>query len=281
VLEAIQPVGDGGQPQGYLAWHQPLQAIGEGVETAFAALAALEQLGDTSHPNAGEYVDDISTSYATETTNPDDILHLPIEDLDAQALQNGPDAWQDPWYGIKILYTKDGFPYSFFESGTKRCICRWRGCELNPFANLSSLMKHQRHHQSKDAMPYKCEVCPAAFALPHYLRRHKLSHSNERTWACRTCLARFKRKDALSKHEKSKSGCDRIRRKTSTLSGSEVPTTPDTLSQAARSRPSKGKGRAISCSSQLQGLASQMDEVEIQSNSSYPFPFSQNSGPYY
>ncbi|NWZ30081.1 MAZ protein, partial [Asarcornis scutulata] len=45
-----------------------------------------------------------------------------------------------------------------------------------------------------------CEMCGKAFRDVYHLKRHKLSHSDEKPFQCPVCQQRFKRKDRMSYH---------------------------------------------------------------------------------
>lgn len=47
---------------------------------------------------------------------------------------------------------------------------------------------------------FHCELCPLVFELRRNLRRHMLTHTNERPFSCDFCEKTFKRKDNLQKH---------------------------------------------------------------------------------
>lgn len=68
--------------------------------------------------------------------------------------------------------------------------------------------------RSKGALPknYACNLCGAAFARNHDLRRHARIHMANKPYSCPTCHKQFSRKDAMSRHLSVKSGCLRARR---------------------------------------------------------------------
>ena len=51
---------------------------------------------------------------------------------------------------------------------------------------------------------HQCNICSKAFTLKYNLQRHKLIHTDERPFGCQYCHQRFRRKDSLQNHIKSK-----------------------------------------------------------------------------
>ncbi|NWW46422.1 MAZ protein, partial [Pedionomus torquatus] len=51
-----------------------------------------------------------------------------------------------------------------------------------------------------------CEMCGKAFRDVYHLKRHQLSHSDEKPFQCPVCHQRFKRKDRMSYHVRSHEG---------------------------------------------------------------------------
>lgn len=247
-----------------------------------------EFVTQASGPGAGtEHAETVSCT--TETTYPDIISEFEFEKLSEQALAALRIEHNDPWLGLPILKTiTNGFPYSFLHGKSKPYVCQWLGCGKkdrwgNPdrtFDTPSALFKHQRHHSEDDARPHKCERCDKTFKYPKDLRRHRSGvHLRQKLFPCKSCHLKFPRLDGLKRHEQSKDGCGRALRKLSSASSSVAPRTPNDVPVTTRPRPRKP--RTSSSASQLQGLSLGVDNIEIASNSSYPFPGVQNPGPYY
>ncbi|NXP83380.1 MAZ protein, partial [Ramphastos sulfuratus] len=47
---------------------------------------------------------------------------------------------------------------------------------------------------------HSCEACGKAFRDVYHLKRHQLSHSDEKPHQCPVCQQRFKRKDRMAYH---------------------------------------------------------------------------------
>ncbi|XP_032940413.1 myc-associated zinc finger protein [Catharus ustulatus] len=61
----------------------------------------------------------------------------------------------------------------------------------------------------KRAAPRKshaCDTCGKAFRDVYHLKRHRLSHTDERPFQCPVCQQRFKRKDRMASHVRSHQG---------------------------------------------------------------------------
>lgn len=54
------------------------------------------------------------------------------------------------------------------------------------------------------AFPHRCHLCPKLFKRKSWLKRHLLSHSQQRHFLCPWCNSRHKRRDNLLQHMKLK-----------------------------------------------------------------------------
>lgn len=64
---------------------------------------------------------------------------------------------------------------------------------------MSHLEKHIRTHT--EDRRHVCDLCGAAFILPHHLVRHNLIHSGVRPYQCNICNKQFTRKAGLTQHQ--------------------------------------------------------------------------------
>ncbi|XP_017695463.1 PREDICTED: myc-associated zinc finger protein-like, partial [Lepidothrix coronata] len=53
---------------------------------------------------------------------------------------------------------------------------------------------------------HACDTCGKAFRDVYHLKRHRLSHTDERPFQCPVCQQRFKRKDRMASHVRSHQG---------------------------------------------------------------------------
>lgn len=51
-----------------------------------------------------------------------------------------------------------------------------------------------------DDRPYKCDLCPVAFKLKKYLRKHRFLHTGIKRFQCDICGKKFPRRPALVQH---------------------------------------------------------------------------------
>lgn len=73
-------------------------------------------------------------------------------------------------------------------------------CEAR-FTTQRSLRRHYFTHYNYKDKEFICESCGKRFAYSMALKNHKLSHSEERPYACRICGTSFKRSTHLRTHE--------------------------------------------------------------------------------
>ncbi|KAG9008865.1 Metallothionein expression activator [Tulasnella sp. JGI-2019a] len=85
---------------------------------------------------------------------------------------------------------------SFMDIGTAVYPCLYPSCGKT-FSKLYHLRKHEAAHSFD--RPFKCNLCPAAFARKHDLQRHDKSHSSI-VYKCGGCRRTFTRRDALRRH---------------------------------------------------------------------------------
>ena len=78
------------------------------------------------------------------------------------------------------------------------------------FPSKIELRKHLVTCEKKECKPkepsqvalHVCNICNKDFASPYNVRRHQLTHSDERPYACQYCNKAFKEKSSLTKHVK-------------------------------------------------------------------------------
>lgn len=58
--------------------------------------------------------------------------------------------------------------------------------------------------KAKEVTLHICEICNKEFASPYNLRRHQLTHTDEKPYQCEVCNRQFKEKSSLTKHIKRK-----------------------------------------------------------------------------
>ena len=58
--------------------------------------------------------------------------------------------------------------------------------------------------KAKEVTLHICETCNKEFASPYNLRRHQLTHTDEKPYQCDVCNRQFKEKSSLTKHIKRK-----------------------------------------------------------------------------
>ena len=58
--------------------------------------------------------------------------------------------------------------------------------------------------KAKEVTLHICETCNKEFASPYNLRRHQLTHTDEKPYQCDICNRQFKEKSSLTKHMKRK-----------------------------------------------------------------------------
>ena len=78
------------------------------------------------------------------------------------------------------------------------------------FSSKIELRKHLVTCEKKECKPkepsqvalHVCNICNKDFASPYNVRRHQLTHSDDRPYGCEYCSKSFKEKSSLSKHVK-------------------------------------------------------------------------------
>jgi KRAB domain-containing zinc finger protein len=76
-------------------------------------------------------------------------------------------------------------------TSAKPYACDVNGCE-KMFTQMSSVITHKREVHEYVPGKYRCEVCQRAFVNAGHLKRHRLTHTNERAFACKDCPQTFK-----------------------------------------------------------------------------------------
>ncbi|CAG7815541.1 unnamed protein product [Allacma fusca] len=79
---------------------------------------------------------------------------------------------------------------------SESCVCPVCG---KVFQSNHLLQTHSRYHGEKK---YKCTDCEKAFTKSHDLKKHRLTHLNERPFICEKCGKGYKESSTLHKHEK-------------------------------------------------------------------------------
>lgn len=89
-------------------------------------------------------------------------------------------------------------------------IAQCRFCDVT-FPTKGDLRKHLLNCEKKEAKVkakevtlHICETCNKEFASPYNLRRHQLTHTDEKPYQCDVCNRQFKEKSSLTKHIKRK-----------------------------------------------------------------------------
>lgn len=89
-------------------------------------------------------------------------------------------------------------------------IAQCRFCDVT-FPTKGDLRKHLLNCEKKEAKVkakevtlHICEICNKEFASPYNLRRHQLTHTDEKPYQCDVCNRQFKEKSSLTKHIKRK-----------------------------------------------------------------------------
>ena len=110
-------------------------------------------------------------------------------------------------------------------SGDKPFQCDFCGARFNQKQNLHTHVRHIHlgerryscnicsmkfrrkrlldcHMNSKHKFerPYVCKVCPASFVYPEHVRKHELSHTDDKKHKCTECEKTFKSKSSLDNH---------------------------------------------------------------------------------
>lgn len=75
-------------------------------------------------------------------------------------------------------------------------------CDLcgTTYKSKSNLNRHMNRTHFKESHKYACEFCGKKFLLDFYLKRHLITHNNERNFACSICEKKFKTSESLRCH---------------------------------------------------------------------------------
>ncbi|CCF60102.1 hypothetical protein KAFR_0J00340 [Kazachstania africana CBS 2517] len=69
---------------------------------------------------------------------------------------------------------------------------------------MYAYVKEEGKNEDEVTSVYRCNVCNKIFQREAWLRRHHLSHTNDRNFLCPWCKSKHKRRDNLFKHIKLK-----------------------------------------------------------------------------
>ncbi|XP_064593732.1 myc-associated zinc finger protein [Zonotrichia leucophrys gambelii] len=72
--------------------------------------------------------------------------------------------------------------------------------------NVGTTTKRASAAASAARKSHACDTCGKAFRDVYHLKRHRLSHTDERPFQCPVCQQRFKRKDRMASHVRSHQG---------------------------------------------------------------------------
>ena len=111
--------------------------------------------------------------------------------------------------GMNKIKNQDG------STKKKQHVCHFFGCN-KVFGKPSLLRTHLRRHMGE--RPYVCNwlSCGKRFTELDGLWRHRQTH-NEKKFVCKECLKRFKRKDHLNKHQKTRTHLKNKEKKSMTI----------------------------------------------------------------
>lgn len=106
--------------------------------------------------------------------------------------------------GIDATYIETGTKESDLDAwlesphgDIKYYVCKWEGCAHPQINRKENARSHIQNHL--DDRKWKCNPCGKRFTRLHDLKRHALTHTNERPAIC-PCGKSFARQDALTRH---------------------------------------------------------------------------------
>ena len=100
-------------------------------------------------------------------------------------------------YCIAILYILFLFSLCQVHTGEKKYECGECGKTFREMANVKD---HQLAVHLK-IRPHTCHVCGKSFSLPLTLKKHLMTHSEDKDWFCFQCGKAFKCEQHLKNHQ--------------------------------------------------------------------------------
>jgi hypothetical protein len=184
-----------------------------GEDQTYEASAYSSSIADPSSP-AYQHASSMPTVYEED--------HLAMIGQPADALllvTAGAHNFNDPNFIIggmcqeQATLDQMGIDATYIETGTKESdldawldsphgdvkyyICKWDGCAHPQINRKENARSHVQNHL--DDRKWKCNPCEKRFTRLHDLKRHALTHTNERPAIC-PCGKSFARQDALTRH---------------------------------------------------------------------------------